>query len=208
MIKIVLGLVILWSVFFGQFIVNGGMCVFKSQYFRAVTLEVPYNSATALRNITILTTNATAFTDTYRDYSYEQIVLDLNCSQNRYSPAAQAPLDIYINNNRPTQCFFGFLYLILFSACYIVVEAKFDLPTLMTKKHRTKEKNGMYLHLLTFFIEGGLLFCFFSIFVFEYIVQSTPCLGIKDSAYPQFTAVETLLNGEIGNPWVTQAPFL
>lgn len=31
------------------------------------------------------------------------------------------------------------------------------------------------------------------------MIQMSPCLGVINQAYPKFTAVETLLNGNVGN---------
>lgn len=49
------------------------------------------------------------------------------------------------------------------------------------------------------FVICAMLFCFFTIFVFEYVIQMSPCLGVVNQAYPKFTAMETLLNGNVGN---------
>jgi hypothetical protein len=80
-VKIILGLVLLWTVFFGKFIINGGMGMLKTNYYRKVTLEVPDKFDTILKNITILTTNGTLFGNSYNYYySYKQILFNLNCS--------------------------------------------------------------------------------------------------------------------------------
>ena len=53
-LKILLGLIILWFVFLGLLFVNGGLGLLRTNYYRTITLEVPYNYATSLYNMTIL----------------------------------------------------------------------------------------------------------------------------------------------------------
>jgi hypothetical protein len=79
-IKIIFGLVVLWVAFFGLFFVNGGIGLLRTNYYRKITLEVPYNYATSLYNLTILSMNGTKFENEYKDYSYEQFTIDLNCT--------------------------------------------------------------------------------------------------------------------------------
>lgn len=45
----------------------------------------------------------------------------------------------------------------------------------------------------------SLLFTFFYTYVFQYIIQTTPCFGLQNTAYPKFTSVQTILNGDVGN---------
>ena len=70
----------LWVAFFGLFFVNGGIGLLRTNYYRKITLEVPYNYATSLYNLTILSMNGTKFENEYKDYSYEQFTIDLNCT--------------------------------------------------------------------------------------------------------------------------------
>lgn len=55
--KILLGLVLLWALFFGIFFVNGGVGLLRTNFYRKITLEVPRNYATSLYNMTILSNN-------------------------------------------------------------------------------------------------------------------------------------------------------
>ena len=55
--KIFLGLVLLWVLFFGIFFVNGGIGLLRTNYYRQISLYVPYNYATSLYNLTILSAN-------------------------------------------------------------------------------------------------------------------------------------------------------
>lgn len=55
--KACIGLLILWIVFFGIFFLNGGMGLLRTNFYRKITLEVPYNYGTTLYNMTILSTN-------------------------------------------------------------------------------------------------------------------------------------------------------
>jgi hypothetical protein len=59
--QILIGLVVLWVVFFGLFFVNGGMGMLRTNYYRPITIKVPYNYATSLYNLTILSMNGTKF---------------------------------------------------------------------------------------------------------------------------------------------------
>ena len=68
--KIIFGLVTLWVVFFGLFFINGGIGLLRTNYYRQITLEVPYNYATSLYNLTILSTNGSKFENEYKDYSF------------------------------------------------------------------------------------------------------------------------------------------
>ncbi len=45
----------------------------------------------------------------------------------------------------------------------------------------------------------SLLFTFFYTFAFEYIIQMTPCFGVENLAYPKFTSVDAILNGDMSN---------
>ncbi len=56
-IKSLFGLAILWFVFFAIFFVNGGVGLLRTNFYRKITLQVPYNYGTALKNMTILSTN-------------------------------------------------------------------------------------------------------------------------------------------------------
>ena len=104
----------------------------------------------------------------------------------------------YINYTHSVQCLFGFIFAILFSICYALIEAKLDLPKVLVERKEKGTNAGLFHHIIMFFVNCSLLFCFFSIFVFEYIIQMYPCLGVVNQAYPKFTAVETLLNGNVG----------
>lgn len=41
------------------------------------------------------------------------------------------------------------------------------------------------------------MFTFFYVFAFEYIVQMNPCFGIENLAYPKFTSIDAILNGDM-----------
>lgn len=60
-LKIILGLIILWVIFFELFFQNGGVGLLRTNYYRKITLPVPYNYATSLYNLTILSINGTKF---------------------------------------------------------------------------------------------------------------------------------------------------
>lgn len=45
---------------------------------------------------------------------------------------------------------------------------------------------------------SSTMFCFFYLFALEYMIQMEPCLGIENQAYPQFTSIESVLNGDMG----------
>jgi len=70
MVKACCGLIILWIVFFGIFFLNGGIGLLRTNFYRKITLEVPYNYGTTLYNMTILSTNGGLISSTYADYSY------------------------------------------------------------------------------------------------------------------------------------------
>jgi hypothetical protein len=57
LVKTCFGLIILWLVFFGIFFLNGGIGVLRTNFYRMITLEVPYNYGTSLYNLSILTTD-------------------------------------------------------------------------------------------------------------------------------------------------------
>ena len=97
---------------------------------------------------------------------------------------------------------FGFIFAILFSICYVIIEVKLDLPRVLIERKEKGTNFGLFHHVFMFFVTCGLLFCFFTLFVFEYIIQMSPCLGVVNQAYPKFTAVETLLNGNVGNYFI------
>ncbi len=86
--KIIFGLAALWIAFFGIFFMNGGMGMLRTNYYRKITLQVPYNYATSLYNLTILTTNGTKFDSEYKDFSFEKMTIDLNCTENNHSSIA------------------------------------------------------------------------------------------------------------------------
>jgi len=56
-IKILLGIIVIFFLFFGRFLINGGYGLIRSYYFNPITLQVPYNYGTSLVDMTILTTN-------------------------------------------------------------------------------------------------------------------------------------------------------
>ena len=56
-LKVIIAFLILLVVFFGPFIVNGGIGLLRTNYYRPIALTVPYNYATALYNMTILSTD-------------------------------------------------------------------------------------------------------------------------------------------------------
>jgi hypothetical protein len=74
------GLVLLWILFFGIFFLNGGIGILRTNFYRKITLEVPYNYGTSLYNMTILSTNGALISSDYSDYSYEQFKVDLRCA--------------------------------------------------------------------------------------------------------------------------------
>jgi hypothetical protein len=76
----IMGLLILWIVFFGIFFVNGGVGLLKTEYFRKITIEVPYNYGTSLYNMTILTTSGANIETNHAHKSYEQFKNDLRCT--------------------------------------------------------------------------------------------------------------------------------
>lgn len=105
----------------------------------------------------------------------------------------------YINYTHSAHCLFGFVFMILFSVAYGVVQYKLDLPRLMLERKERGNNQGLIHYLLMFPILCSLLFCFFSLFALEYLIQVAPCLGVTNQAYPKFTAVETLFNGNVGD---------
>jgi|688.fasta_scaffold748689_1 hypothetical protein len=60
-LQVMVGLAVLWVVFFGLFFINGGLGMLRTNYYRPITLQVPYNYATSLYNLTILSMNGTKF---------------------------------------------------------------------------------------------------------------------------------------------------
>lgn len=78
--KIIVGLLIFWILSFGLFIINGGIGLLRTNYYRPITLNVPYNYGTELYELTILSTDGKNIEDQYYEYSYEQFTIDLNCS--------------------------------------------------------------------------------------------------------------------------------
>jgi len=56
-IKTLFGLALLWILFFGTFFINAGLGVLRSNFYKKITLEVPFNYGTSLYNMTILSTN-------------------------------------------------------------------------------------------------------------------------------------------------------
>ena len=83
--KLLFSIIVYVILFFGIFVINGGYGVIRSNFFNPVTLMVPYNYGTALREMTILTTDGQYILDNYVGYSYEQYTVDLRCAENRYS---------------------------------------------------------------------------------------------------------------------------
>ncbi len=57
LVKTCFGLIVLWLLFFGIFFLNGGVGVLRTNFYRKITLEVPYNYGTSLYNLSILTTD-------------------------------------------------------------------------------------------------------------------------------------------------------
>jgi hypothetical protein len=80
LIKSCCGLIILWVVFFGIFFLNAGIGMLRTNFYRKITLEVPYNYGTSLYNMTILSTNGALISTKYSEYSYEQFTTDLRCA--------------------------------------------------------------------------------------------------------------------------------
>lgn len=83
--KAILGSAIFLGLFFGGFIVNGGYGLIRSYYFNPITLQVPYNYGTSLKEMTILTTNGQQIEDNYSQYSYEQFTQVLRCATDQYT---------------------------------------------------------------------------------------------------------------------------
>lgn len=169
----------------------------RTNYYRKITLQVPYNYATSLYDLTILTTNGTKFDKEYKDFSYEKMTIDLNCTQNNHSSIATGEVNDYINYTHSVQCLFGFIYAILISICYGIIQVKLDLPRVLVERKEKDSNAGVLHHIMMFFVVCSMLFCFFTVFCFQYMIQMTPCLGIANQAYPKFTAIETLLNGNV-----------
>lgn len=84
-IRIVIGLLTFLIVFFGLFLINGGYGIIRASYYKPITLQVPYNYGTSLKDMTILTTDGGNILDNYSEYSYEQFTRVLNCATNNYS---------------------------------------------------------------------------------------------------------------------------
>ncbi len=75
---------------------------------------------------------------------------------------------------------------------------KLDLPSIMYKRKKNLSNKELYHFIVINFIIPSLMFTFFYVFAFEYIVQMTPCFGIENLAYPKFTSVDAILNGNMG----------
>lgn len=69
-IKAFFGVMTFFIVFFGNFLINGGYGLIRSNYFNPITLQVPYNYGTSLVNMTILTVDGANIQDNYAQYSY------------------------------------------------------------------------------------------------------------------------------------------
>lgn len=176
--KTFLGLILLWTVFFGVFFVNGGIGMLRTNYYRKITLEVPYNYATTSYNITILSTNGSAFQNEYKDYSFEQLTYDLHCTENTRSGTATGEVHDYINYSHSVWCFFGFVFILLFSISYAIVQIKMDLPKILFERRENGNNKGLILLGVFYCCLIALMFCFFSIFSLDYVIQMYPCLGI------------------------------
>ena len=70
--KLLFSLIVYLLLFFGVFCIYGGYGLIRSNYFNPITLMVPYNFGTALKSMTILTTDGQNILDNYAAYSYEQ----------------------------------------------------------------------------------------------------------------------------------------
>lgn len=138
LIKTIWGLVILWTLFFGIFFVNGGIGLLRTNFYRKITLEVPYNYGTSLYNMTILSTNGAVIKDKYDHYSYEQFTSDLRCAENQYSKEAKGQLWDFANGSQTAYCLFGFIWAILISILYVIQTYKLDLSSILLKRKLIK----------------------------------------------------------------------
>ncbi len=127
--KSIIGLILLLILFFGSFFINGGTGLLRTDFYRSIKLQVPFNYGTSLVNITILAINGGDISNSYRDYSYQQFTIDLRCS-----PDTDGSLYNFVNGTHTIYSLFGFIFLILICVLYIITTFKLDLPTLLQKR--------------------------------------------------------------------------
>ena len=176
--KLVFNLMVYLILFFGIFCIYGGYGVIRSNFFNPITLMVPYNFGTALKQMTILTTDGQYILDNYAGYSYEQFTEELRCAENRYSESAEKDLEDFVNSDQTVFCFFGFIYILLFGIVYSLFAWKLDLPTVIHERNSTKDSKKLYHYLFMTLLLPSLLFCFFYIYAIEYLQQIDPCFGL------------------------------
>jgi hypothetical protein len=56
-LKTFIGVIVFVIVFFGIFLINGGYGIIRASYYNPITLQVPFNYGTSLKDMTILTTD-------------------------------------------------------------------------------------------------------------------------------------------------------
>lgn len=86
--KIIFNLAVYLVLFFGIFIINGGYGLIRSNFYNPITMQVPFNYGTSLKDMTILTTDGQNILDNYSEFSYEQFKNVLRCATNMYSDSA------------------------------------------------------------------------------------------------------------------------
>jgi hypothetical protein len=137
-IKAFVGVFTFFIVFFGNFLINGGYGIIRSNYFNPITLQVPFNYGTSLINMTILTVDGAKIQDNYAEYSYEQFTKVLRCATNTYKAGAPGLVSDFINGTNTVFCLFGYFWVILFIILYILYQIKLDLPTVLWERKDKK----------------------------------------------------------------------
>ena len=113
----------------------------------------------------------------------------LRCATDTYKDGAPGLVSGFINGTNTVFCLFGYLWFILFVILYIFYNIKLDLPTILHERKEKKEDKKLW-HFLTFLpLIPAILFCFFYTYAIEYVMQTYPCFGLEDLAYPKFTSI-------------------
>jgi hypothetical protein len=177
-IKILLGIIVIFFLFFGRFLINGGYALIRSYYFNPITLRVPYNYGTSLVDMTILTTNGAYIQENYSQYSYEQFTQALRCVTNSYTSNAPGKVDDFVNGSNTAFCLFGYAWVIAFLVLYALQQTRLDLPSVLWERKDRKDERKLWHFMMFLFLLPAVLFCFFYTFVIEYIMQISPCFGL------------------------------
>lgn len=177
-LKIILGIIIIFIVFFGRFLINGGYGLIRSYYFNPITLQVPFNYGTSLVDMTILTTDGANIQNNYSQYSYEQFTQVLRCATNRYTTNSPGLVADFINGSNTGFCLFGYAWVIAFLVLYALQQMRLDLPTVLWERKDKKDERKLWHFVMFLFLLPSVLFCFFYTFAIQYIMQIYPCFGL------------------------------